>query len=719
MTHFDDDVHDFTFDDDGFPIQEVPTITPVPDVPDSAFCDEKNITDLFNMSGAVYDVTLSLAEGTLSWTSGNALPNAIKKKSKGLSFFRSNSSNKLPTDVKSHVCLRDLYGVRVHRRRRADQKPGEGTCLGFGVFLSEKKEHSNILKPRVIYFEHLSEELCTRWVTKIRSYLNAIPGRPKSVKLFLQSHAGGKCGRYIYMHKIHPIFQNAEIDVDITEIQHNEHIKQEMIHLNLDDFDWIVSVGGDGTANKVADALLKRAQKEYDVELKPGLNPVKAPLPLGIIPQGNTNHIVHSTTGCDDPITATLHIIYGHSVSVDVCSVCTEHKFLQWAFNSQYGFPASVLSFMDRYKALGSTKLDVAFIKALTKAKLRSYDCVVEYIPAPSIISPVFNTPCLTGCNICWTENLNDSSLITSDLVEEFDPLAVSGSSSSIIDLTNENPWKNSKGSFMSVGVFSIPGLNHLAPRGLSPTTHLSDGHLDLVLVHNTDRKDFVRYLRRHGNSKNQFDFPFVEVQRVKEVRFRPRVPISWNYKDHDYSEIDYEMAKLRRRQSQQTKSVDVLDLEDVSSCSSSSQSVGERADSTLALNGLSASDDDNDHDGNDNDDVDNDNCNNRIKSADSKSKSPAVPAFPPNKLVGPQYRPTFTDQEIARRKKHQRKKEERAKAKEEARMFSSWSIDNELSKERELSFKIFHGLLQICGQGVSPEAEPKDVNFNCLPFVK
>ena len=51
----------------------------------------------------------------------------------------------------------------------------------------------------------------------------------------------------------------------------------------------IVAVGGDGTANKVADALLKRAQKEYDVELKPGLSPVKAPLPLGIIPQGKTD----------------------------------------------------------------------------------------------------------------------------------------------------------------------------------------------------------------------------------------------------------------------------------------------------------------------------------------------------------------------------------------------------------------------------------------------
>ena len=41
-----------------------------------------------------------------------------------------------------------------------------------------------------------------------------------------------------------------------------------------------------------------------------------------------------------------------------------------------------------------------------------------------------------------------------------------------------------------------------------------------------------------------QFDFPFVEMILCKEVRFRPRIPISWNYNDHDFSEIKYQMSK-------------------------------------------------------------------------------------------------------------------------------------------------------------------------------
>ena len=49
----------------------------------------------------------------------------------------------------------------------------------------------------------------------------------------------------------------------------------------------IVAMGGDGTANKVIDSLLTHSQRDYDIEPKPGFNPVRAKLPVGIIPIGN------------------------------------------------------------------------------------------------------------------------------------------------------------------------------------------------------------------------------------------------------------------------------------------------------------------------------------------------------------------------------------------------------------------------------------------------
>jgi hypothetical protein len=44
------------------------------------------------------------------------------------------------------------------------------------------------------------------------------------------------------------------------------------------------------------------------------------------------------------------------------------------------------------------------------------------------------------------------------------------------------------------------------APQGLSKFGHLADGLLDLILIEQTTRKDFLRCVKRNGNSKNQVD---------------------------------------------------------------------------------------------------------------------------------------------------------------------------------------------------------------------
>ena len=71
-------------------------------------------------------------------------------------------------------------------------------------------------------------------------------------------------------------------------------------------------------------------------------------------------------------------------------------------------------------------------------------------------------------------------------------------------DLSKENPWKSLKGDFVSVSLLTLPGRSEVTPQGLSKYTHLADGCMDLVVVKNSSKKDFVRHLRRHANSKNQ-----------------------------------------------------------------------------------------------------------------------------------------------------------------------------------------------------------------------
>ena len=72
------------------------------------------------------------------------------------------------------------------------------------------------------------------------------------------------------------------------------------------------------------------------------------------------------------------------------------------------------------------------------------------------------------------------------------------------IDLSKEMPWRSIKGDFIDVGVYCLPALSSFAPRGLCPQAHTNDGILELVLVRATNRREFIRFLRRQLNTKNQ-----------------------------------------------------------------------------------------------------------------------------------------------------------------------------------------------------------------------
>ncbi|CAF1497088.1 unnamed protein product, partial [Didymodactylos carnosus] len=78
--------------------------------------------------------------------------------------------------------------------------------------------------------------------------------------------------------------------------------------------------------------------------------------------------------------------------------------------------------------------------------------------------------------------------------------------------------WKTIRNPYLQVLVLTNASLWDFAPQGLSKYGHLCDGLLDLVLIRDTTKKEFIRYVKRNGNSKNQFEFPFTEIIKVKEV---------------------------------------------------------------------------------------------------------------------------------------------------------------------------------------------------------
>ena len=68
------------------------------------------------------------------------------------------------------------------------------------------------------------------------------------------------------------------------------------------------------------------------------------------------------------------------------------------------------------------------------------------------------------------------------------------------------------KGHYLSVSILALPARGEYCPLGMSKYAHLADGTMDLILVRETKKKEFMRYLRRHGNTKNQVSMNWLEA---------------------------------------------------------------------------------------------------------------------------------------------------------------------------------------------------------------
>ena len=95
-----------------------------------------------------------------------------------------------------------------------------------------------------------------------------------------------------------------------------------MINEDLDDYDGLVCVGGDGMFAELCHGLLLRTSREAFLDIDDRrVNIIRPDLRIGIIPAGSTDAVVFGTTGLNDPVTSALQIIVGESLSIDIATV--------------------------------------------------------------------------------------------------------------------------------------------------------------------------------------------------------------------------------------------------------------------------------------------------------------------------------------------------------------------------------------------------------------
>ncbi|XP_075385193.1 ceramide kinase-like protein [Tenrec ecaudatus] len=383
--------------------------------------------------------------------------------------------------------LKDIFSVKLKRRCSSQQQLG--TLLGITLFVCLKKEQ-NKLKDSTIDLINLSEDHCDLWFSQFKKILAGFSNRPKALKILLNPQSHKKEATQIYYEKVDPLLKLAGIKTDVTITEYEGHALSLLKECELQGFDGVVCVGGDGSASEVAHALLLRAQENAGMETDCLLSPVRAQLPLGIIPAGSTNVLAHSLHGVPHVVTAALHIILGHIQPVDVCTFSSTGRLLRFGFSAMFGFGGRTLALAEKHRWMSpNQRRDFAVIKAL--ARLKPEDCEIAFLPLKT----------------------------SQDLQER----KAQGSLKS----DDSDEWQVTQGQFLNVSIMAIPCRCSVAPRGLAPDTRLNNGSMALIVVRNTSRPAFVRHLKRYASVQNQFNFPFVETYTVGEVKVQQKSNLS------------------------------------------------------------------------------------------------------------------------------------------------------------------------------------------------
>ncbi|XXG66553.1 hypothetical protein AAC387_Pa06g0102 [Persea americana] len=529
--------------------------------------DRGSVTSSNLFLDLVGEVVLTLDSDGLSW---QLVPDLEKD-------LDSSSCLDCKSEVETGIKFSDVYAVElinwglIHDSLLPN---AGGIFLGHGSemyrfvvhgFRRSKSRHS-LWVLTAYTFGHKDLQTCETWVEQINNSVNMEVGRPKNLLVFIHPLSGKRNGCRTW-ETVAPIFSRAKVRTKVTVTQRAGHAFDVMASITdreLNSYDGVIAVGGDGFFNEILNGLLSSRHKapypptpteviqsvgnvdgspakrrfssgsSNDGEMAgtgtelnitdqdPAFSFPNERFRLGIIPAGSTDAIVISTTGARDPVTSALHIVLGKRRCLDVAQVVrwktstssTDAPSVRYAASfAGYGFYGDVITESEKYRWMGPKRYDFAGTKVFLKH--RSYEAEVAFLDVKSEDPIINNGLPDSGRRRSWRLLRNPKKAVCRvDCVvcrETLKPSQMLKNVASTSHIYSEDSrWLRSKGRFLSVGAAVISCRNEKAPDGLVADAHLSDGFLHLILIKDCPRTFYLWHLTqltRKGSNPLKFDF--------------------------------------------------------------------------------------------------------------------------------------------------------------------------------------------------------------------
>ncbi len=199
-----------------------------------------------------------------------------------------------------------------------------------------------------------------------------------------------------------PIFQLSGIEVHCVVTERANHAKDILLdpEVPLNNYDGIISVGGDGMFAELLNGVLIRTQRDNEINWSSIDSSLISPnVALGVIPAGSTDAVAYGTNGINDPITSAVVIILGKRLNIDVCAIHSrdEEKLIRYATSFLgYGYFGDTIADSEANRWMGPKRYDWAGVKKFIRHRL--YTGEIKLCIEPSDGSPKDNNICTNGC---------------------------------------------------------------------------------------------------------------------------------------------------------------------------------------------------------------------------------------------------------------------------------------------------------------------------------